>query len=50
MEVLNVLIPVAISFAGIGCLAFMWAVKRGQFDDLETPAHEVMLDEPKERQ
>ena len=30
--------------------AFIWAVKRGQFDDLEGPGHRVLMDDDKVRE
>ena len=39
------LLPAALIF-GIGFLfAFIWAAKKGQFDDLETPKHRILLDD-----
>ena len=50
MNVLYLLVPVAILLAGLGVLAFRWAVRSGQFDDVETPAIRMLLDdEPPER-
>lgn len=45
MEVLFVVLPLAILMAGGALAAFFWAVHRGQFDDLDTPAHRVILDQ-----
>jgi cbb3-type cytochrome oxidase maturation protein len=28
-------------------IAFIWAVKKGQLDDLETPAHRMLFDDKK---
>lgn len=40
-----VLLPMALLF-GLGFLAaFIWAAKRGQFDDLETPKHRILMDD-----
>ena len=47
MEVLYWLIPIAILFAGGGVGAFLIALDKGQFDDLETPAHRMLTDEDK---
>lgn len=48
MNVLYFLVPLAILLAGIGVGAFWWAVRTGQFDDTETPAIRMLLnDEPK---
>lgn len=47
MEVLYVIVPLAVAFAGAAVLAYVWAVRSGQFDDMKTPAHRVLTeDEP----
>lgn len=45
MNVLYFLVPVALALAGIGALAFRWAVNSGQFDDLESPAYRMLIDD-----
>jgi len=45
MGVLTVLIPIAIGLAIVAILGYLWAVKSGQFDDLDTPAHRVLFDD-----
>ena len=45
MNVLYFLVPLAILLAATGAAAFMWAVRNGQFDDVETPAIRMLLDE-----
>lgn len=45
MNVLYLLVPLALVLAGAGVLAFRWAVRSGQFDDTETPALRMLLDE-----
>lgn len=42
------LIPVALVLGGIGLVAFLWALKSGQFDDLDGAAHRILFedDEP----
>ncbi len=45
MNILLVLIPISLVLLGIAIWAFVWAVKRGQFDDLETPALDILADE-----
>ncbi len=52
MEILFVLIPLSLILLGIAVWAFFWAVKSGQFDDLDSPAYRILLDdddEPSER-
>lgn len=45
MDILYLLIPLAILLALLIILGFLWAVKSGQFDDLEGPAHQILLDD-----
>ncbi|MEM8782363.1 MAG: cbb3-type cytochrome oxidase assembly protein CcoS [Planctomycetota bacterium] len=45
MSVLYLLIPLSILIAVIALGAFLWAVHRGQFDDLDGPAYRAMLDD-----
>ena len=45
MEVIFVLIPLAGLLLGIVIWIFWWAIRSGQFDDLEGPAHRILLDE-----
>ena len=45
MEIIYYLVPMAmIIVAGIVAGLF-WAVKSGQFDDMEGPAHQILMDE-----
>lgn len=39
------LIPLAFLFVAIAVWVFMWAVKRGQFDDLDSPGLTVLMDD-----
>lgn len=48
MSVIFIVLPLALLLAIIAVGAFLWAVHRGQFDDLETPAYQPMLEEPRE--
>jgi cbb3-type cytochrome oxidase maturation protein len=45
MEVVFFLIPVSIILLGAGIAGFYWAVKSKQFNDLEGPAHRILLDD-----
>jgi cbb3-type cytochrome oxidase maturation protein len=46
MSVLYVLLPVALLFALIAVGVFAWSVRDGQLDDLESPAHRMLFDDP----
>lgn len=45
MTGLVVLIPVALLLGGLGLAAFFWALKRGQFEDLDGAAARILIDE-----
>ena len=45
MNILLALIPISLLLLGIAIWAFVWAVKRGQFDDLDTPAIDILRDD-----
>ena len=45
MTIIYVLIPISIILLLVAVAAFFWAVRTGQFDDLETPAWRVLLDD-----
>jgi cbb3-type cytochrome oxidase maturation protein len=47
MSILYVLIPLALLILGGAVWAFFWAVGNGQFDDLDTPAIRIILDDDK---
>lgn len=50
MNGLAFLIPIAL-FMGLGGLAaFFWAMRDGQFDDLEGAAHRMLIDEDEEQE
>lgn len=45
MNGLALLIPLALMMGGIGLAAFFWALKRGQFDDLDGAAARILIDD-----
>jgi len=45
MSILYVLIPLALILLGVAVWAFFWAVGSGQFDDLDTPAVRIVMDD-----
>ncbi len=46
MSVLYIVLPLALIVVGVAVFAYLWAAKRGQFDDLETPAMRALHDDP----
>ncbi|MEJ1095558.1 MULTISPECIES: cbb3-type cytochrome oxidase assembly protein CcoS [unclassified Pseudoxanthomonas] len=45
MNILLLLIPLSLMLLVLAVGAFVWAVKRGQFDDLDTPAIDILADD-----
>ena len=45
MEIIYLLIPLSIVLLGIIVWLFIWAIGSGQFDDLEGPAHRILMDD-----
>lgn len=45
MNILYLLIPLGLVLVIIMVAAFFWAAKSGQFDDLQTPAVQILLDD-----
>lgn len=42
MNILVYLIPAALALGGLGLAAFFWALRSGQYDDLEGAAHRIL--------
>ena len=49
MSGLIFLIPLALGMGLLGLAAFFWAMKRGQFEDLDGAANRILIDEEDER-
>ena len=45
MNALLLLIPLALLLGLLGLVAFLWALRAGQFDDLDGAAGRILLDE-----
>lgn len=48
MEILVFLIPISLVLVAVGVILFNWAVKNGQYDDLDGPAHQILYDDDKD--
>jgi len=48
VEILLILVPVTLVLVALGILLFSWAVKNGQYDDLDGPAHRILYDDDKD--
>jgi len=45
MNVLVFLVPAALALGGLGLAAFLWAMRSGQFDDLDGAAWRAISDD-----
>jgi cbb3-type cytochrome oxidase maturation protein len=45
MTVLGILIPISIGLGALGLLAFLWALKNHQYDDLEGDQARILFNE-----
>lgn len=48
MELVFFLLPLSLLLATGAVVAFVWASRAGQFDDLETPAQRILFDDEDE--
>jgi cbb3-type cytochrome oxidase maturation protein len=47
MEIIYLLIPISLLLLGLILWVLFWAVRDGQYDDMEGPAHSILMDEDK---
>ena len=45
MTALYLLLPLALLVAGAAVGAFIWSVRSGQLDDVDTPPHRILFDD-----
>lgn len=50
MSVMYLILPLALIVVFIAVIAFVWAARRGQFDDLDTPPMRVLHDDSEKKQ
>jgi len=49
MKIVMILVPVMLILVALGIVLFSWAVKNGQYEDLEGPAHRILYDDDEDR-
>lgn len=49
LSILYLIIPLSLIIVAVAVAIFFWAVRAGQFDDLEGPAHRVLDDADTDR-
>lgn len=45
MSVLTFLIPIALGMGGLGLAVFFWAMRTGQFEDLDGAAQRILIED-----
>lgn len=45
MSILLLLVPISVLLLGVAVWAFLWAVRSGQYDDLDAPAIDMLRSE-----
>jgi len=45
MDILYLLVPLSIVLVFLIGVLFWWALRSGQFDDMEGPAHRILMDD-----
>jgi len=45
MSMVGILIPVSLALLALGVWAFFWAVREGQFEELDVAAWEILIEE-----
>jgi cbb3-type cytochrome oxidase maturation protein len=45
MEILYLLIPLSVVLVFLVGVVFWWALESGQFEDMEGPAHRILMDD-----
>lgn len=48
MSIIYVLIPIAMLFTLIAIGLFIWATRKGQFEDLDRHGRAILFDEPRQ--
>jgi cbb3-type cytochrome oxidase maturation protein len=45
MEIIYLLIPLSLLLIALVIVILFWAIRSGQYDDMEGPAHRVLMDD-----
>ena len=49
MDIIFVLLPISLLIALVALGAYIWSVRSGQFDDLDSPAVRAIMDDPPQK-
>jgi cbb3-type cytochrome oxidase maturation protein len=49
MKIVMILVPLMLILVALGIVLFSWAVRNGQYDDLDGPAHRILYDDDEDK-
>ena len=49
MEIIYLLIPLSLLLVGLIVWIFIWAIRSGQFDDMDSPSWRIIFDDREDR-
>lgn len=50
MSGLAILIPIALGMGMLGLVTFFWAMRKGQFEDLDGAAQRILIDDEEDQE
>lgn len=48
MDLLYAIVPFSMLLLTLAIVGFFWAIRSGQFDDMDSPAHRILFDDDDE--
>jgi cbb3-type cytochrome oxidase maturation protein len=45
MDILFMLVPLSLILVALAIVVFLWMSENGQFEDLDGPAHQILMDD-----
>ena len=45
MDILFMLVPLSLILVALAIIVFFWMSENGQFEDLDGPAHQILMDD-----
>ena len=45
MDLLYAIVPFSMLLLTLAIIGFFWAIRSGQFDDMDSPAHRILFDD-----
>lgn len=49
MDILFAVVPFSLFLLALAIYGFFWAIRSGQFEDMDSPAHRILFDDDEEK-